>query len=138
VPGSFVNRPPGSCPTNELDPVIQLAATIRLAGPDGDGICALMTQQLRYNTQRTARSSHSTCGRAAIASAGGSTRTSQPLAGVLLNSSSPGPPQWYGFLQFTNPLLRSNPGDPRYEPLTIAIVKQPDGRWEISVIGYQF
>jgi hypothetical protein len=143
VPGSFVDRPPGSCPASELPAVLQLAATIRLAGPQGTGICAVLAAPALYNARRDAADSHWSCGRAAIAPAANgyvtaAERISQPLAGVLLDSSKPGAPRWYGFLSFMNPVARAHPRDPRYEPLTVAIVKRPDGRWVISQIGYEF
>jgi hypothetical protein len=143
TPGSYVDRPPGSCPSAELDAVLQLAAKIRLAGPRGIGICKLLGAQSRANMQAQASVGHVGCGQLAIAPAAAynlsaATRISQPVSQVLLNSESPGPPNWFGYLEFTSPKALSNPRNPVYAPLIVQIIKLSHGTWAVNQIGYQF
>jgi hypothetical protein len=60
------------------------------------------------------------------------------LAGVLLDSSRPGPPHWAAFLVFEPSGAQRHPRDPRYVPLTIAVAKLASGRWAIAQIAYEF
>jgi len=143
TPGSYVRRPPGSCPSGELNSILALAARFRLAGPRGDGVCNVLTAEPLYNAKRDARLEHITCGQAAIQPAknayvSAAERISQPLTGILLNSFSPGPPHWFGYLQFTNPKQRGDSRDPRYAPLVVQIIRRPKGNWAINQIGYEF
>lgn len=141
-PGTFADEAPGSCPGRELDAVLQLAARIRLSGPHGVGLCSLFTNQERANAQRVATASHASCGEGALQAGLFSYRQiSQPVAGIILFSSRPGPPHWFGYLGFANPVYKTlaphqspPPGTP--VPVNAAITKRPDGSWAIVQIPY--
>ncbi len=142
TPGSYTARPPGSCPSAELAAAVRLADGLRSGGARGTGVCQLLASEPLYNAQRVANQTHVSCGQAAIEPARSDTipaaQRFSHLSGVLLNSSSPGPPRWFGFLAFAPPNAQSHPHDPRYSSLIVAIIKLSSGRWAINQIGYQF
>ncbi len=140
TPGTYENRPPGSCPRSELDPVLRLAAQIHLAALHGAGICQLLEPALQPGVENAARQRHSSCDRATLD--GVSYRQlSQPLSYVILFSLRPGSPHWFGYLGFASPELKTlapheppPPGVPT--PLNTAIRRQPDGTWRIFQLYY--
>jgi hypothetical protein len=142
-PGTFADEAPGSCPSRERDAVLQLAARIRLSGTHGAGLCSLLINQELANAQRVATASHVSCGEGALQTGLVSYRQlSQPVAGIILFSSRPGPPHWFGYLGFANPVYKTlaphqspPPGTP--VPVDAAITKRPDGSWAIVQIPYE-
>lgn len=141
-PGTYTDQPPGSCPPQELDAVLRLAASIRLSGPRGSGLCNLLVPLQRANAQRVARLDHVTCGQGAVRAGGVSYKQlSQPLSYVILFSSQPGPPHWFAYLESASPKLKTlRPHQPLPSgvpaPVNTAIVKQ-GGNWMIYQFGYQ-
>jgi hypothetical protein len=141
-PATFADEPPGSCPSRELDAVLQLAARIRLSGPDGVGLCNLFTDGERANAQRVAATGHVSCGEGALrAGLFSYLQISQPASGIILFSSRPGPPHWFGYLSFANPVYKTlAPHQPRPAgipvPVNAEITKRPDGSWAIVQIPY--
>lgn len=142
TPGTFENRPPGSCPRSELDPVLRLAADIRLAALRGAGLCQLLLPTQQARTRSEATQNHTSCDRTAL---GGVSyrQLSQPVSYIILSSSRPGSPHWAGYLGFASPKLKTvaaheppPPGVPG--PLNSAISRQPDGTWRIFQLYYEF
>lgn len=123
--------------------MLQLAARIRLSGPHGVGLCKLLTDQQRANAERIARLHHVSCDEgAAQASLVSYRQLSQPVSYVILFSSEPGPPHWFGYLGFANPVFKTlaphqplPPGIPA--PVNAAVTKRPDGTWGIVQIPYE-
>jgi hypothetical protein len=142
TPGSYVTRPPGSCPHLELAAAVALADGLKSGGAQGTGVCKLLVSDALRNAQRVAADTHVSCGKAAIepgqTGSVPAARRFSHLAAVLLGSSSPGPPHWYGFLEFAPAGWESHPRDPRYTSVIVAITKVTTGRWAIAQIGYEF
>jgi hypothetical protein len=89
APGTFVDRPPGSCPHSELESVLRLAAGIRLSGLRGTGLCQFLPPDVRARTQNLASVKGVSCEE--IALGGVSYRQlSQPLSYIILSPFDPG------------------------------------------------
>jgi hypothetical protein len=142
TPGSYVTRPPGSCPHAELAAALALADGLKAGGSRGAGICQLLAPDALSNARRVAMNTHVACGQAALEPAAAGPvpvgRRVSHLAGLLLTSYNPGPPRWFGFLEFAPLGAERHPRDPRYAPLVVAITRLPSGRWAIAQIGYEF
>lgn len=142
-PGTFVTRPPGSCPAGPLAEILQLAVRIRRSGPHGRGLCDLFEGPRHTDLQNQAMQFHQSCGEMALGTNGiTQIQLAQPVSYVILFSSRPGPPHWAAYLGFASPKLKSvaryhlrPPGVPA--PVNTALVKRPNGGWAIFQLRYE-
>jgi hypothetical protein len=141
-PGTFADHPPGSCPGRELDSILRLAAQIRLSGLHGVGLCSLLIDKERAIAQRVTAAGDVSCGERVAVGGISDRQISQPVSGIVLFSSRPGPPHWSGYLGFANPVYKTlaphrspPPGTP--VPVNALITKRPDGGWAIVQIPYE-
>lgn len=116
--------------------MLRLAASIRLAGPAGNGLCKLLTVDQRAQAERVASAEHIFCGKAALKIANVS---AVQLKAIVLISASPGPKHWAGFISFTNPAQRSHPQVPRYglSGVNMEIIQLPGGTWAVKHLYYE-
>lgn len=138
-PGTFTDKPPGSCPSQELAAVLKLAARVHRSGRRGVGLCSLFVAR----EQHAGAAGQVSCSQEALHAGSPIYRQiSQPVSGIILFSSRPGPPHWFGYLGFANPLYKTlAPHQPAPSgtpaPVTAAITKRPDGSWAIVQIPYE-
>jgi hypothetical protein len=141
-PGTFADKPPGSCPGRELDAVLQLAARIRLSGLRGVGLCNLLIDRERASAQRVSAAGDVSCGEHVAVGGVSYRQISQPVSGIILFSSRPGPPHWFGYLGFANPVYKTlapHQPPPPGTPISVnaEITMRPDGSWAIVQIPYE-
>jgi hypothetical protein len=63
TPGSYVTRPPGSCPHAELAAALALADGLKAGGSRGAGICQLLAPDALSNARRVAMNTMSLAAR---------------------------------------------------------------------------
>ena len=108
-PGTFANEPPGSVSQPRAWRRAPACGSYPSLGPHGVGLCSLFINQARAYAQRVAAANHvGACGEGALrAGLVPYRQISQPVSGIILFSSRPGPPQWSGYLGFANPVYKA-------------------------------
>jgi hypothetical protein len=132
--------PPGSCPAEDVQRVMDLVARLRDAVRGNGKVCPLLTPNYRSNAQRWQGEppGYPSCD-AAVLKVGGAVNPklqfAQPVARILLfyRNGRAG-----GLITFSKATATSLPADPRTQPITISTTRTSDGTWQIEQIGYQF
>jgi hypothetical protein len=139
TPGSYTRKPPGSCPTDQLLPVLALALRLQHPYAPHSDICSVLAQSAHVSPEFESKYFPGNCTAAAIYQAAdgnvsAARRLEQRLRGVELVSFAPGPPHWFGYIT----LGLSDARAPALPPINIQIIRSDSRGWLISQIGYVF